>query len=112
LFIIPLSNLHLHSQIILETEYDNHAALSLYERLGFIREKRLHRFYLNGKDAFRLSLSIPAEEDSDDSDNGNVGMMWPLPKVVGRLSHKQLSRRVISVSPYTDDEDDETVSGR
>lgn len=35
------------SQIVLETEHDNAAALSLYESLGFIREKRLYRFYLN-----------------------------------------------------------------
>ncbi|KAL1726992.1 acyl-CoA N-acyltransferase, partial [Schizophyllum commune] len=41
-------------EVVLETEYDNTAALSLYESLGFIREKRLYRFYLNGKDAFRL----------------------------------------------------------
>ncbi|KAF9006942.1 acyl-CoA N-acyltransferase, partial [Cyathus striatus] len=43
-------------EIVLETEFDNYAALSLYESLGFIREKRLYRFYLNGKDAFRLVL--------------------------------------------------------
>lgn len=43
---------------MLETEFDNLAALSLYESLGFIREKRLYRFYLNGKDAFRLVLPI------------------------------------------------------
>jgi peptide alpha-N-acetyltransferase len=43
---------------VLETEFDNLAALSLYESLGFIREKRLYRFYLNGKDAFRLVLPI------------------------------------------------------
>ncbi|KAI0789161.1 acyl-CoA N-acyltransferase [Abortiporus biennis] len=46
-------------EVILETEYDNASALSLYESLGFIREKRLHRFYLNGKDAFRLVLDLP-----------------------------------------------------
>jgi ribosomal protein S18 acetylase RimI-like enzyme len=39
------------SQIVLETEYDNAASLSLYEHLGFFREKRLYRFYSNGKDA-------------------------------------------------------------
>lgn len=36
------------TQIVLETEVDNAGALSLYESLGFIREKRLYRFYLNG----------------------------------------------------------------
>ncbi|KAF9480660.1 acyl-CoA N-acyltransferase, partial [Pholiota conissans] len=50
-------------EIVLETEYDNFAALSLYESLGFIREKRLYRFYLNGKDAFRLVLAVPPSND-------------------------------------------------
>ncbi|CAL1713345.1 unnamed protein product [Somion occarium] len=45
-------------EVVLETEYDNVAALALYESLGFIREKRLYRFYLNGKDAFRLVLAV------------------------------------------------------
>ena len=48
------------AQVVLETEFDNAAALSLYESLGFIREKRLFRFYLNGKDAFRLVLPVTA----------------------------------------------------
>ena len=52
----------------METEFDNAAALSLYESLGFIREKRLYRFYMNGKDAFRLILSCPQEEDCDRDD--------------------------------------------
>jgi hypothetical protein len=37
---------------------DNTAALGLYSSLGFIREKRLFRFYMNGKDAFRLVLPV------------------------------------------------------
>ena len=45
--------------MVLETEYDNAAALALYESLGFVREKRLYRFYMNGKDAFRLVLAVP-----------------------------------------------------
>ncbi|KAJ3992160.1 hypothetical protein F5050DRAFT_1790232 [Lentinula boryana] len=49
-------------EITLETEHDNAPALSLYESLGFIREKRLYRFYLNGKDAFRLVLGVPVSE--------------------------------------------------
>ncbi|KAI8373192.1 putative acyltransfersase [Radiomyces spectabilis] len=43
-------------EIVLETEYTNQGALSLYERIGFIRDKRLYRYYLNGTDAFRLKL--------------------------------------------------------
>lgn len=39
------------SQIVLETETDNAASLSLYGSMGFIRDRRLYRFYLNGKDA-------------------------------------------------------------
>jgi len=46
-------------EVVLETEADNTAALGLYESLGFVREKRLHRFYLNGKDSFRLVLPVP-----------------------------------------------------
>ncbi|KAI7869078.1 putative acyltransfersase [Spinellus fusiger] len=43
-------------EIVLETEYTNQGALGLYQRLGFIRDKRLYRYYLNGVDAFRLKL--------------------------------------------------------
>jgi len=57
---------------MLETEFDNTSALSLYERLGFIREKRLYRFYLNGKDAFRLILE-PAVPEGDEEDDGGKG---------------------------------------
>ncbi|TFK81936.1 acyl-CoA N-acyltransferase [Polyporus arcularius HHB13444] len=55
-------------EVVLETEFDNSAALSLYESLGFIREKRLWRFYLNGKDAFRLVLVVPPPELDDEDD--------------------------------------------
>uniref|UniRef100_A0A914E0D3 N-terminal methionine N(alpha)-acetyltransferase NatC n=1 Tax=Acrobeloides nanus TaxID=290746 RepID=A0A914E0D3_9BILA len=43
-------------EVVLETEVTNLKALSLYSKLGFIREKRLFRYYLNGVDAFRLKL--------------------------------------------------------
>lgn len=43
-------------EIVLETETHNHAAIALYEGLGFIRDKRLCRYYLNGTDAYRLKL--------------------------------------------------------
>ncbi|KAI9633171.1 acyl-CoA N-acyltransferase [Dioszegia hungarica] len=38
-------------EIVLETECDNSTSIALYESLGFMREKRLARFYSNGKDA-------------------------------------------------------------
>uniref|UniRef100_A0A7E4V4C9 N-alpha-acetyltransferase 30 n=1 Tax=Panagrellus redivivus TaxID=6233 RepID=A0A7E4V4C9_PANRE len=43
-------------EVMLETEVTNTKALALYEGLGFIRERRLYRYYLNGVDAFRLKL--------------------------------------------------------
>lgn len=45
-----------HRQIVLETEVTNKYALKLYENLGFVRAKRLFRYYLNGVDALRLKL--------------------------------------------------------
>jgi peptide alpha-N-acetyltransferase len=45
-------------EIVLETEVTNIASLRLYERLGFLRSKRLHRYYLNGNTAFRLVLYL------------------------------------------------------
>jgi len=43
-------------QVYLETEVINTAALRLYENLGFVKDKRLSKYYLNGGDAFRLKL--------------------------------------------------------
>eukprot|EP00117_Sycon_ciliatum_P000706 scpid95206/ scgid6666/ N-alpha-acetyltransferase 30; N-acetyltransferase 12; N-acetyltransferase MAK3 homolog; NatC catalytic subunit len=43
-------------EVVLETEVTNQNALSLYERLGFCRDKRLVRYYLNNVDALRLKL--------------------------------------------------------
>jgi peptide alpha-N-acetyltransferase len=45
-------------EVVLETEVNNTASLKLYERLGFLRSKRLHRYYLNGNAAFRLILYL------------------------------------------------------
>ncbi|KAL2788482.1 acyl-CoA N-acyltransferase [Aspergillus keveii] len=45
-------------EIALETEITNTAAIKLYERLGFLRSKRLHRYYLNGNSAYRLVLHL------------------------------------------------------
>merc|ERR1712166_1241805 len=43
-------------EVVLECEETNKAALSLYHSLGFVRDKRLHKYYLSGSDAFRLKL--------------------------------------------------------
>ncbi|KZL72176.1 n-terminal acetyltransferase c complex catalytic subunit mak3 [Colletotrichum incanum] len=59
-------------EVVLETEETNTQAMRLYERLGFLRSKKLHRYYLNGNSAYRLVLllkSIDPDavlEDSDD----------------------------------------------
>lgn len=45
-------------EIALETEVDNVPSLRIYENLGFLRTKRLHRYYLNGNTAFRLVLYL------------------------------------------------------
>ncbi|KAK4548727.1 N-alpha-acetyltransferase 30 [Oleoguttula mirabilis] len=45
-------------EIALETEVDNTPSLRIYENLGFLRTKRLHRYYLNGNTAFRLILYL------------------------------------------------------
>lgn len=45
-------------EVTLETEVINESALRLYESLGFVRTKRLFRYYLNTHDAYRLILPI------------------------------------------------------
>jgi len=50
---------HPCDEVALEAEAGNAAALHLYRALGFLRDKRLHRYYLNGADAYRLKLLLP-----------------------------------------------------
>jgi len=45
-------------EVVLEAEASNAPALGLYNKLGFLREDRLVRYYLNGADALRLSLRL------------------------------------------------------
>lgn len=54
--ILELMKADMVDEIVLETEVSNIGAIKLYERLGFIRQKRLLNYYLNGSDAFRLKL--------------------------------------------------------
>jgi len=48
----------MHMQVALETEVTNAPAMKLYERLGFLRSKKLHRYYLSGNSAYRLILYL------------------------------------------------------
>lgn len=66
-------------EIALETEETNTAAMRLYESLGFLRSKKLHRYYLNGNSAYRLLLylkpgvaSIPTDEFYDPYGYGDL----------------------------------------
>ncbi|KAI0370881.1 acyl-CoA N-acyltransferase [Pilatotrama ljubarskyi] len=97
---IEVMKKHGVEEVVLETEYDNSAALSLYESLGFIREKRLYRFYLNGKDAFRLVLVVPPQAlDGEETDQRK-----PLP--IRFLA----PARTITIPPLPYDSDDEVSS--
>lgn len=52
-------------EVVLETEETNLPAMRLYERLGFLRSKKLHRYYLNGNSAYRLVLLLrPVDPDA------------------------------------------------
>ncbi|DBA82807.1 TPA: hypothetical protein ACH3X1_007033 [Trebouxia sp. C0004] len=53
-------------EVVLEAEVTNSGALALYQNLGFIMDKRLHRYYLNGVDAFRLKLLLPLTQQQQD----------------------------------------------
>lgn len=46
--------------------------MKLYERLGFLRSKRLHRYYLNGNSAYRLVLYLKEGV-------GSIGMSYGIP---------------------------------
>ena len=50
-------------EVVLEAEYVNQGAMRLYSKLGFVRDKRLSRYYLNGSDAFRLKLWLTSFDD-------------------------------------------------
>jgi len=50
-------------EVVLETEITNGGALALYINMGFTKDKRLVRYYMNGVDAFRLKLSLPLDSE-------------------------------------------------
>ncbi len=65
-------------EIVLETEETNIPAMRLYERLGFLRSKKLHRYYLNGNSAFRLVLLLKSTDPDDAGDIALDGVESPL----------------------------------
>jgi peptide alpha-N-acetyltransferase len=61
-------------EVGLEAESTNGGALGLYEKLGFVRDDKLGRYYLNGGDAFRLRLWIDPElRPSNQEQDGHEG---------------------------------------
>ncbi|KAH9985914.1 acyl-CoA N-acyltransferase [Russula vinacea] len=89
-------------EIALETEFDNAPALGLYTSLGFVPEKRLHRFYLNGKDAFRLVLPLSGAEDAAAA----AAVTSVMPSDKQHLSSARL-QQLPSPHGTSDDDDDE-----
>mmetsp|Transcript_19397 Transcript_19397/g.27744 ORF Transcript_19397/g.27744 Transcript_19397/m.27744 type:complete len:196 (+) Transcript_19397:115-702(+) len=62
-------------EVVLEAEASNAGALSLYTKLGFVKEEKLARYYLNGGDAFRLKLwidKVPTKAETTIEDNQQV----------------------------------------
>ncbi|KFA60484.1 hypothetical protein S40285_07760 [Stachybotrys chlorohalonatus IBT 40285] len=61
-------------EIVLETEETNASAMRLYERLGFLRSKKLHRYYLNGNSAYRLVLLLKPydPETTPEDEDGQI----------------------------------------
>ena len=55
-------------EVVLETEETNIPAMRLYERLGFLRSKKLHRYYLNGNSAYRLVLLLKSVDPASATD--------------------------------------------
>ena len=55
-------------EVVLETEETNTPAIRLYERLGFFRSKKLHRYYLNGSSAYRLVLLLKSADPDSATD--------------------------------------------
>jgi len=46
------------NEVVLEVRRDNQAAISLYEKLGFVIKKILISFYLDGSDAYFMSKKL------------------------------------------------------
>lgn len=53
--------------------------MKLYERLGFLRSKRLHRYYLNGNSAYRLVLYLKEGTGSIRTTFDSYPPLYPAP---------------------------------
>jgi len=66
-------------EVVLETEVENVGARRLYEKLGFLRSKKLWRYYLNGNAAYRLVLhlkdGVGRMREMEDGTDGTYGDM-------------------------------------
>ncbi|PWN89648.1 acyl-CoA N-acyltransferase [Acaromyces ingoldii] len=83
------------TEIFLETEVNNGPSLRLYESVGFQREKRLFRFYLNGNDSFRLVLPLPeALFSGHDAAAGAAGGAARVTREQGSPDRRVLDRMV------------------
>lgn len=71
-------------EIMLETEVINQGALNLYESFGFLRTKRLYRYYLNTHDAYRLILPLGEKSRT------RIAFLPPLEKGVEKLDQTVL----------------------
>ena len=58
--------------VYLEAEESNKGALAIYEKLGFTREERFLKYYLNGSNAFRLKLWIDANNPDTSSEEKSI----------------------------------------
>lgn len=88
------------TQIALETEVDNIPSLRIYENLGFIRTKRLHRYYLNGNTAFRLILYLKPGVPNKPTYPPDYGMPMSDPSAVqgnGLMSEDLVERQAAQV---------------
>ncbi|KZF21814.1 putative GNAT family acetyltransferase [Xylona heveae TC161] len=79
-------------EIALETEITNKAAMKLYEGLGFLRSKRLHRYYLNGNTAFRLVLYLKEGTALAQGTNFGDGMEPIIPPQVQSMPQPQMQQ--------------------
>jgi hypothetical protein len=58
--------------------------MKLYERLGFLRSKRLHRYYLNGNTAYRFVLYVKATPATLNRSLGWEAIEANVPTVTGQ----------------------------